>query len=496
MATLAMKMSGRSAAKPGSRLQIMAWHRRLSLVLAVQLFVWLTTALGMALIPSSSLTGYVETTPPAYDAAASWPETSALSDLAPGAARVTLAPGRASASLTIADADGSVSEVLVPETLSSREPISAIEAAQIIADFTGEDISVDDVSLQTEYSSEYSYKANLTTHPLPAWRVDAEKATIFVDQSSGEIAAQTTPAQRFENILKSLHAMDYSFTGNFRSGLLLTVFAAIFLATAMLGILPIRRIYAAKRQGVRALRWHQLIGIVFCIQVVFWATSGLAVTWLMTPFERAAAAQQVAQDAPIEFDRIAFSPSEVLDDGQSGPTRISLTMLLGEPVYQLAWEKVDAPKSFMSPVTRQALYSAVDGRQITLDSADREAIAKKALDPETFASLGEWSTLDYAGHHEFLGPLPVWQASFSEPRPGTISIDAVSGRIQTPLANRRQSWNSAYYKTHLMKPLPGPHSYRFEPVLIVGILVMLGLLFMGLALHLRRRRNAKRMSSR
>lgn len=474
------------------RAKFLKWHRWLSLVLIVQLAIWLTTAAGMALIPAKSLSAYPQLTPGEFGASGAWPATAELRAAAPTASRISLEQTRAGPLLAVQTDGETLPELFNPSTLLGHSEISEDDVRAIASEITGEDLSSAEVTAKEGFSPEYTYSPNNVDRPLPAWRIDAEKATLFFDPRNGELVAQATDAQRLENIFKSLHTMDYTLSVNYKDSTLLTFFAAVFLATAILGILPLRRVYALKGQGWKSIRWHQALGIVLFIQVIFWATSGFSVIWMIDRFKADAENVEVRRDSPIDWEQVAISPTEIFAQSDRAPSKIDLTMLLGEPVYQAKWFPAGAPRMFFEQVDDSGVYSAVDGRKIELTDEQLERITREAVGEKVAASFGEWSEQAVPTEDFFYGPFPVRKAIIGYPSEGAVVIDPATGYVHSPVRLRKQVWLAEYYKLHVVYPFPGVLKYRFEPLLLIVIGATLLLLIFGSAIHLRRWRMKRR----
>ncbi|MGJ3230421.1 MAG: PepSY domain-containing protein [Oceanicaulis sp.] len=472
----------RPAKKPKPLAMVLRdWHRWLTLVLMVQLTLWLVTALAMTLIPRSATIAYRFAPAEAgFDAAAAYPEIDAIAALSSGepVESLTLRRDGIAAQLDVSRI-GAAPERLRPDAAAPLERLSPGAIANFASSLTGEAMPVEAVSLKTRNSPEYQKL------PLPAWRVEARDAVLFFDPETGEVLTQTPFWRLFENWVTTIHVMDYTGNAQFRGNLILTGFAAIFLVSAGLGVLAVRRVHAVSGMGLRSLRWHQAIGLVLAVQVVFWTTSGLGVVWLLHPLRDEAHAQYAEDPPALALDAVAVHPRELSASAGFTPAQVRLTSLLGRPVYQFT-------EAGRSP--SQALFDARTGEAITLTEADRDAIARERLDPEVYATLSGWETASGPAELDFYfytGPWPVWKARFEDPLAGGVAIDQVTGFVHTPRTGR-EIFLERYYNLHVVNWRFGVVRYRLEPALIAVILLAMGLLATGVVLQARRWRKKRK----
>lgn len=469
-----------------ARMQFLKWHRWLTLVLLAQLTVWLITAFGMTMVPRAATTAYTIAPPTELNAVEIWPDTSGLSSAAgTDVAAVFIEQRGFETLLAVTPTHREAEPVLLSVSrLAAPEMIEASLLAAYVAEQTGERITEANIRLKTRHSPEYQKL------PLPAWRVEAEKAVLFFDPYNGELLEQVTPARLFENWMTTIHVMDYTGKAQFRQNVLLSFMGLTFLAVAIFGVLPVRRVYMANGGGLLSLRLHQLIGIVLAVQVFFWVTSGLGTVWLLHPLRDSAEEIFADQRPPIEWERVKRHPVDLVEAEQTPASKITLTMLLGEPVYQMRWP---------GRPTVQKLFSAEDGREILLDNTARDRIAQARLQPAAALSVEEWQVaesrkdLDY---YFYVGPYPAWKGYFSKPMNGVVTIDQITGHVHVPRTKPEVSLE-VYYKTHVVYWREGVIRYRREPVLLAVIGLLLALTTTGFLLHMRRwERNRKRAATK
>ncbi|MEM9600831.1 MAG: hypothetical protein AAF926_07400 [Pseudomonadota bacterium] len=463
---------------PAWKLRLLKWHRWLTLVLLLQFGVWLITAMVMTMIARPSLTAYAPPSAPAFDAAVTWPSLAALQGAAPdGVAHIQLDQAGPTAQLTF---DGGV--IVALSTLEPPLRLAPERITEIAAAMTGETISPDQVSLKTRNSVEYQKL------PVPAWRVEADQAVIFFSPTTGDYITQTTTMRFVENLATTIHIMDYSGRAIFRSNIVLTFFGLLFFSTALLGILAVRKVYLRKRAIPKAMKIHQILGLVLAIQVLFWVTSGLGVVWLLQPLHDQAKAVLNPDRPPIDWTAVNVHPRDIVqrDDPRGTPIELTLRMLGDTPVYAAKW-------SGRNP--DQALWSARDGRVLTLAEADRDAIAASALAPEAAASIERWEVAEGPQDLDFYfytGPYPVWKGYFAEPLAGAVAIDQVTGHVHTPRTGN-EIFLERYYNVHVVNWRLRVPQYRREPALIFVILLGMALFVTGVVLHVRRWKRTGRL---
>jgi hypothetical protein len=446
------------------------WHRRLTWVLLAQLTIWVVTAMGMTMVPRAAITAYKPGPDAVYDARADWPSSNALAAAAPNAVAVSLERGASLVPLLSvrdlgAEEPRRLSPSLAPPERLAPEVVAAHAAAIARAPAGG-------VMLVTRHGLEFQ------KHDLPAYRVETPKAPLFFDPVSGELIEQAPPARIFENLMKTVHVMDYTGGAVFRQNVLLTAFAVMFALATLLGVVSVRRMLFLKTKGSLAVRLHQGLGLLLAVQAFLWISSGLSVVWLLHP-ARAEAETHLSPPVVIEWARVRQDPAQILAAEPEPPARITLTMLLGTPVFQVAWPGRGA---------RQALFDAETGAALTLSIDERDRIAAAALAPAAAASITRWEEakspkdLDF---YFYIGPYPVWKAFYDKPSTGAIAIDQITGHVHAPRIDREIAIEQ-FYNMHVLNWEGGVVKYRQEPLLIAAI-TLLGLLVLsGLLLQLRR----------
>ena len=459
------------------------WHRTASLILVAQWLLWVLTALGMALVPRAWTTAYAV---PA-DMVTTRAETigadrlrSLLTaenrrresvSLPPVSHARLAAPGNRPLLGVRSGEDGATTYLAVdtgePAPMASREHVLA-EARRL----TGESIADEALTLTTKNSPEYQKQ------PLPVWRVQASRAVVFFEPVTSAYVGQATFWKWWENLLKTLHTLDPTGNAEFRQNIQLTVAAVLFLAVSVVGTLSVRRLLILRR-GARTVeswsyRWHQTLGLLIVIQVVLQATSGLSVVWLLEhPTVRGSAHVHDASE-PIAIDRVVADPP-------AGADAVTLTMVLGEPVYRVETR---------GRTLTQELRSASSGEPRTITEADRDQLAQRTL--VSSASLMRWELGTRIDEHFFAGPFPAWKGFYAEPNPGTLAIDATTGRVHLAPRTERFLFIEDYYKMHVASyDMNGVIRYRLEPTTLTLIALMGTMMISGLILQVARLRRGK-----
>lgn|GEM_PF-3868264 len=454
--------------KPKTRASLLKWHRRATILLTIQFGIWLLTALVMTLIPRSATLAYSFPAQAILSATAGWPDLTELSATFPEAHDVAVNTGGAVPKLTV---DGTL---VSPDTLDDPIFMPVGQMAAHAAKLTGEDIASDQVSVKTGNSPEYQKL------PVPAFRVDAEKAVLFFDPIHGAFISQTPPGKYLENLMKTIHVMDYTGNGQFRSNIVLTFFAALFLAAAIAGLIAVKRLYV-KHGGLKSMKVHQLLGLVLVLQVFFWVSSGLGVVWFLEAFRQDAEEMLSPSTEAIDWARVKVTPIDALpdDDPRGDPVDVKLTMLLGEPVYEIKW-----PGRW----PEQDLIHAESGGRVKLTEDERDAIVAEVMPEDSVASIIRWEEVkgpEGIDRFFFTGPFPVWKGFFEEPTYGAIVVDQVTGHAHFPTI-LRQNLLAEYYNLHVVHWSRGEIKYRLEPELLIAIGLTMVLFGTGVWLQIRR----------
>lgn len=217
-------------------------HRRLGLVVGLQLLLWTAGGLFFSLNPIAKVRGETEepeappleiTTPPASPAAA----LSELSRLHPQAKiqTVALRPHLDTAVYEIAYvADAEPRWALADAATGELRPSVGREEAEAVARGAyALDSPIAEVFLVTETTPGSEYRER----PLPAYRVtfgDRLGTRLYVSAERGVVTARRNDRWRLFDFLWMLHIMDYQTRENFNSTLLRVV-SALGLVTVLSG---------------------------------------------------------------------------------------------------------------------------------------------------------------------------------------------------------------------------------------------------------------------
>ncbi len=460
---------------------IRKWHRVLSLILLAQLIIWMSTALGMTLVPRKWTTAYkVPTYPTSFKANNLFPNLNLLKNkLDDTATKVILKQEGLRSILRISSL--SDEEKLLASDLNDLRPPGKQEIADWASQITSAKIQVSNISIQEKNSPEYQKL------PLPVYRVEAPNAILFFDMQTGKYISQTTPAKKFENLMKTIHVMDYTGNAQFRANRFLTAAAILFLLTAFLGILSVQKLRlnlpsAKIRSKTRVYRWHKWLGIVLVIQVILWTSSGLSVVWLLEPARNLGNESLEVQQSSIDWSKVKVHPDSIVqnsNDSLLAPVEIELVMLLDKPVYRFNYPGRNSDRK---------LIDANTGNLIHLQESDRDAIAANYLKEETLSSVSHWEKTEKIDFHFYTGPFPVWKAYFSVPYKGVLSVDCVTGLVHQPVRTNRLIFLEKYYNVHVVNWSFGVIKYRLEPELLTVIGLLFILILSGIILQLKRRK--------
>ena len=184
-------------------------------------------------------------------------------------------------------------------------------------------------------------------------------------------------------------------------------------------------------------RVHNIVGLVFGLQLLFWVVSGLFFT--LFPIETIrgnhlrAEINHGALDLTGDYISLAEAANSAGEEPQSG----TLKMFLGEPVWELA--------------TRDGVV-LVDARTAErlspINAGTAMKTANQGLVPEIGEAQGEPVLLQSDAPREYAGALPVWVITY-QPGRTKVYIPADSGRLQTI---RTTNWRifDVFWRFHIM----------------------------------------------
>ena len=167
------------------------------------------------------------------------------------------------------------------------------------------------------------------------------------------------------------------------------------------------------------------MGLLIAIQVLFWVSGGLIMSALKLEAVRGEHMAAKTAKAPLD-PKLALRPIEQVLAARSGDavTTVTLTALLGRPVYRLESQGSPTLIDAVSGETLSPLPEAT-ARQVALaDYAGSGAIATV-----------EWidtPALEYRGRD-----LPLWRVRFNDERETTLYISPNTGQV---VARRNDLW--------------------------------------------------------
>ncbi len=207
---------------------------------------------------------------------------------------------------------------------------------------------------------------------------------------------------------------------------------------------------------------HRWLGLVTGVQLLFWCAGGFVFSTHEIEWVRGNHGRDKSPPATLPADGIATSPAGAIAASDLAAVHeVTLTTLLGKPVYRLAGQG------------GTALVDAASGEAFTIDEAQARAIARadRAKQPEVSRA-----TL-ITGHApvEFRGrDLPAWRVELADAGNMHVYIDQSTGVIA---ARRNDAWRrfDFFWMLHTMD-----YSGRddFNTPWLIGFSV-LGLLSVG-----------------
>lgn len=184
-------------------------------------------------------------------------------------------------------------------------------------------------------------------------------------------------------------------------------------------------------------RVHNIIGLVLGLQILLWVASGLFFT--LFPIETIRGNHLRAEidhgtlDAGGDYISLAEAARSAKGTLHSG----TLTMFMGEPVWQLA-----TPDGVV-------LVNAQTGEAISPISVEvAMQVADEGLVPEIGEAQGGPVLLSRDAPREYAGALPAWVITY-QPGRTKVYIPADSGRLQTI---RTTKWRifDVFWRLHIM----------------------------------------------
>lgn len=222
-------------------------HRWMSLVIGIQMLLWILGGLYFSLIPIETIRGehlIAESAPDFQDlpddgwsadeaiavVMAARPELDRVSDVElikrqdQAYYRIGIQRGPLSEQLLVRLSDGHL-EPPVTESVARELALASLTEPGVIRE----------VTRLTEVASDSEYR----NKPLPAWRVDLSSpsiATLYVSEQTGQVTSVRTDAWRFFDFLWMLHILDFDSRDNFNHWFL-SLMSIVALVTVISGYL-------------------------------------------------------------------------------------------------------------------------------------------------------------------------------------------------------------------------------------------------------------------
>ena len=208
--------------------------------------------------------------------------------------------------------------------------------------------------------------------------------------------------------------------------------------------------------------FHRWLGLITGLQLLFWCAGGFVFSTHDIEWVRGNHGRNESAQATLPAAGVAASPAEAIAaSGLAGVHEITLTTLLGKPVYRLVGQG------------GSALVDAASGEAFVIDEAQARQIAQadRSKKPEVTQAvliIGDAPT-------EFRGrDLPAWRVELADADNTHVYIDQSTGAIA---ARRNDAWRrfDFFWMLHTMD-----YSGRddFNTPWLVGFSV-LGLLSVG-----------------
>lgn len=177
------------------------------------------------------------------------------------------------------------------------------------------------------------------------------------------------------------------------------------------------------RRFVRQL--HRWLGLLVGLQLLFWVGGGLVMSALTLDAVRGRDRAHPAVVIPLHAEPALRAPAEILAV-QPGATALTLTRLLGDPVYRV--ETAGGP----------VLIDALDGHQLSpLPRETAEMIARADYSGDAALAGIDWVDTpggEYRGHRP-----PLWRARFADERRTSLYISPQTGEV---VARRNHLWRT------------------------------------------------------
>lgn len=192
------------------------------------------------------------------------------------------------------------------------------------------------------------------------------------------------------------------------------------------------------KSGNMIRKWHNILGLVFGLQILFWLISGLFFTLFPIDQIRGANLRVPVTHGQLAAGQVRVSASDAIEvlDPHVPVTSAQLEMFFGEPVWLLKF----------GPDTR--MVSAITGEvrsPITPQMASR--VAREGMVPKAGKAGKPWLLKD-TPPREYKGPLPVYVVDY-EPGSVRVYIDANTGKLVTVRSNLWRTFD-IMWRFHIM----------------------------------------------
>lgn len=190
---------------------------------------------------------------------------------------------------------------------------------------------------------------------------------------------------------------------------------------------------ALVKTGLRWLYWvHRWVGIAVCLLFLLWFASGIVMMYV--PYPSLTPAERLAGLSPIEWSRVAISPTDALRRAKQAefPAELRLDMAAGEPTWRIRGKD-----------GRVAL-SAVDGRPLSApDAATAVAIASRFTHGASIADVAQIHDDQWTVAQGFAWARPLWKIALADGHGTQIYVASTTGEVVQNSTARERAWNWA-----------------------------------------------------
>jgi uncharacterized iron-regulated membrane protein len=386
-----------------------------------------------------------------------------------------------------------------------RAGVTALEAiaiARAVVQPPATDPEVRLIARPDPYYYEQSFRYEFTDQqqlPFPAYRVlfPATRVAVYVDPSSGRVAAVVGPRQRFTRLFGTLpHFLNPSLLHGHPTlhlALMVTLLVGVFVSGAsglVYGVWFLWRQQRARAfvggDRTRPLRrliadWHNWIGVVAGAFVVTWVVSGFLMMWYpeVTPDPEETARLEAGTIRAGDYRVTPESALSVVSSARGIPVvALQARRLLTRPVYDAR-----------HPDGRSTVVDGESGRILSpLPDSLVRAVVRAYAGPNAvvraIAYLDHYDAYYYDLHHR-LRPLPVYRVDLDATGgvPSPLYIDALRGELVGRVDGKYRAFRWYGSALHTMDfPVLFFHPTLWH-IVLVG-LALLGALLSGSGLWL------------